>query len=192
MYIKCPENGHARVDHESSGLAYSGSSRPTTETDKERMPALMDGPKEKTVHTWILGGQQETVDESMRSGRGRNITQLVEKVVRINTATKGEVKCVFCSVKDHVTFAPKCYWQQAGGHPRAHHITKRKVRCKDCGAKGHARGDWECYWQHHSDCDDMSSDEFSSESDWSSFETCAAATNFDHGHYSGPASPKTP
>ena len=105
-----------------------------------------------------------------------------------------------------MTFDPKCYWQQAGGHPRAHHITKRKVRCKDCGAKGHARGDWECYWQHHSDCDEMSSVEFSSESDWSSLEDftpddrkkqaeamdSAGSSGLGYsGPYSGPSSPKT-
>ena len=151
----------------------------------------MDGPKQKTVHYLVFGDQQEAVDESMRSGRGRNITRLVEKVARAHQATKSEVICKRCAGKDHVTFDPKCYWQQAGGHPRAHHITKRKVRCKDCGEKGHVRGDWECYWQHHSH-DEMSSVEFSSESERSSFETFAAATNFDHGHYSGPSSPKTP
>ena len=63
----------------------------------------------------------------MRSGRGRNITRLVEKVARAHQATKREVVCELYGEKDHVTFDPKCYWQQAGGHPRAHHITKRKL-----------------------------------------------------------------
>ena len=191
IYIKCAEYGHVRVDHESSGLGYSGPSSPTTETNEERMPALMDGPRQKTVHSWIFGDQQEPVDESMRSRRGRNNTRLVEKVARAHQATKSEVICELCGDKDHVPFDPKCYWQQAGGHPRAHHITKRNVRRKDCGEKGHARGDWECYWQHRSH-DEMSSVELSSESERSSFDDFTASTGLDYGPYSGPSSPKTP